>query len=149
MNVSKLIKVVVQFVQTWTWTFRFSWLWSSVVGLPVPYISKDHSATVLGVKQFKTIYLGLLDPLRWRHSDPSFEMSETTNPKLFTHCHIPDNWIITTLLSEPQVSCIWACFWSHCDILSFMILWLVTLHSWVCCYHLADGWCAGSSCCVG
>jgi len=33
MKVSKLIKVVVQFVQTWTWTFRFSWLWSCVVGL--------------------------------------------------------------------------------------------------------------------
>jgi len=76
MKVSKLIKVVVQFVQTWTWTFRFSWLWSCVVGLLVPYISKDHSATILGVKQFKTIYLGPLDPLRWRHSDPSFELSD-------------------------------------------------------------------------
>jgi len=71
MKVTKLIKVVVQFVQTWTWTFRFSWLWSCVVGLLVPYILKDHSATILGVKQFKTIYLGPLDPLRWRHSDPS------------------------------------------------------------------------------
>jgi hypothetical protein len=126
-----------------------SWLWSCVVGLPVSYISKDHSATILGLKQFKNIYLGPLDPLRWRHSDPLFETSQTTNPNPITQFHIPHTWIITTLLSEPRVWCVWPCFLFHCDILSFMILWLVTLHSWVCCYCLAGGCCAGSSWCVG
>jgi hypothetical protein len=172
MKVSKLIKVVVLFLQTWTWTFRFSWLWGCVVGLLVPYILKNHSATILGFKQFRTIHLGPLDPLRWRHSDTSFERPETTNPNLITQCHIPgtlihplkhqttnpnlitqchipDTWIVTTLLSEPQVSCMWACFWSHCDVSSFLILWLVTSHSWVCCYRPADRWYAGSSWCVG
>jgi hypothetical protein len=82
-----LIKVV-QFVQTWTWTFRFSWFWSCVVGLPVPYISKDHSATILEVKQFKTIYLGPLDPLIWRHSDPPFELSDPQHKPHHTLSHL-------------------------------------------------------------
>jgi len=87
MKVSKSITVVVLFVQTWTWTFRFLWLWSCVVGLLVPYVLTDRSATILGGKQFKTIYLEPLDPLRWRHSDPSFETSQTANPNLITLSH--------------------------------------------------------------
>ena len=68
-------------------TFRFSWLWSCVVGLLIPYISKDHSSTILGVKQFKTIYLGPPDPLRWRHSDPSFEPSDHQSKPIHTLSH--------------------------------------------------------------
>lgn len=144
------MKVVVLYVHAWTWTFRFSWSWSCVVGSLVPYVSKDHNATIFRVRQFKTIYLGWLDCWRWSHSDPTFETLETTNPNLITQ--------VTSQRPESSQPCcqnlkFYVCehvFWSDCDMFyNFMILWLVTLHSWVCCYRPADGWCAGSSWCVG